>query len=266
MDIFIPAKINKFTADKPYFADNIGLSASTVVVFDDMVLKIENHTTEIDKTVDMLHWLSDKISVPKVICYEVYNNKSYTLMTRLKGKMACDKFYMEQSDAMVNIIADGLKYLWNTDITDCPREITFKDDLKNARFFVENNMVDETAVDYSLLAEHGIGNIQQLLIWLENNIPDYEPVLSHGDYCLPNILIENGYISGYIDLGECAVSDKWKDIALCYISLKNNFSGFFGGKIYPDFKPEILFEKLGIKPDWNKLNYWFLLNELFKLK
>ena len=47
---------------------------------------------------------------------------------------------------------------------------------------------------------------------------------------------------------------------------KNNFSGFFGGKIDPDFNADILFDKLGITPDWDKLNYYFLLNELFKTK
>lgn len=35
------------------------------------------------------------------------------------------------------------------------------------------------------------------------------------------------------------------------------------GKVYEDFKPEMLFEKLGLEPDWEKINYYLLLDELF---
>jgi aminoglycoside phosphotransferase len=59
------------------------------------------------------------------------------------------------------------------------------------------------------------------------------------------------------------IRDKWNDIALCYRSLKHNFDGTYGGKVYKDFNPDILFEKLEIEPDWDKINYYILLDELF---
>ncbi len=91
----------------------------------------------------------------------------------------------------------------------------------------------------------------------------YEPVFSHGDFCLPNIFLEDGQVAGFIDLGDASVSDKWRDIALCYRSLKHNFDGSYGGKVYEGFNPDILFEKLGIEPDWEKIKYHILLDELF---
>ena len=104
---------------------------------------------------------------------------------------------------------------------------------------------------------------KELLDWLYANKPDLEPVFSHGDFCLPNILIENGEISGFIDLDHTGIADKWRDIALCYRSLKHNFDGTYGGKVYPDFNPDMLFTALGMEPDWEKLNYYILLDELF---
>ena len=106
-------------------------------------------------------------------------------------------------------------------------------------------------------------NPEELYQWLVDNQPDFEPVLSHGDFCLPNILFENGKISGFIDIGDSGAGDKWKDIALCYRSLKHNSDGKFGGAKYPDINPEELFEVLGIKPNWEKINYYILLDELF---
>lgn len=266
MDIFIPDNIKRLVADKPFCDDNIGMSQSSVYLFDDMVLKIENHTEQNDITIDMINWMSDKLPVPKVICYEIENGKSYTLMSRIKGRMTCDKQLMEQADTTVSLLADGLKMLWSADISDCPRKLTVKDDLKTAQYYLQNDMVDIDAVDFELLNNNGFDSLPQLFDWLCSNIPQSEYVLSHGDYCMPNVLVEENKISGFIDLGECAVSDKWKDISMCYISLKNNYSGCFGGKVYKDFNPDILFEKLGIEIDADKLKYYILLNELFKTK
>lgn len=266
MSMFIPDTIKKIIADKSFDKNNIGLSAATVLIFDDMVLKIEKHTEITDETVKTIRWLKGKLPVPEIICYEIYNETSYLLMSKIAGKMACDSLHMEQADEMVTIIAKGLKQFWNVDISGCPREFGFEKDIREARYNVENGLIDETALDNILLDSLGIKSVNQLLEWVENNVPAYEPVLSHGDYCLPNVLIKDNQVSGFIDLGECGISDKWKDIALCYISLKNNFSGFFGGKVYPNFNPDILIEKLKITPNRDKLNYWFLLNELFKVK
>ena len=81
--------------------------------------------------------------------------------------------------------------------------------------------------------------------------------------CLPNVFLQQDKISGFIDLGRCGIADRYQDIALCYRSLVNNYQGAYGGKVYPTFYPERLFEKLGIEPDWEKVRYYILLDELF---
>ena len=111
--------------------------------------------------------------------------------------------------------------------------------------------------------KNGFESPAALLEWLEANKPPCEPVLSHGDFCLPNIFLKDGKVSGFIDLGGMGIADKWRDISLCYRSLKHNFDGTFSGKIYKDFDPDMLFEALGIVPDRERLRYWILLDELF---
>ena len=120
-------------------------------------------------------------------------------------------------------------------------------------------MCDMDNVEESTYGEDGFQNPADLLAWLEENRPEEELVFSHGDYCLPNIFIKDGHVSGFIDLGNCGVADKYQDIALCYRSLLHNY----GEKEYKDFKPEMLFEELGIEPDWKKIKYYILLDELF---
>lgn len=47
-----------------------------------------------------------------------------------------------------------------------------------------------------------------------------------------------------------------QDIALCYRSLKHNFSGVYSGIAYPGFEPEMLFDELEITPDYDKIHYY----------
>ena len=69
--------------------------------------------------------------------------------------------------------------------------------------------------------------------------------------------------SGLIDLGACGIGDRWRDIALCYRSLRWNAEGAYGGKVYPDVKSQMLFDALGIGPDLEKIRYYILMDELF---
>ena len=89
-----------------------------------------------------------------------------------------------------------------------------------------------------------------------------DPALSHGDFCLPNVFFNDGAVSGYLDLGFCAVADRYQDIALCYRSLSHNADGSYG-PVYPNVRPEKLFDALQVKPDWEKIRYYILLDELF---
>ena len=66
-----------------------------------------------------------------------------------------------------------------------------------------------------------------------------------------------------IDLGDAGVADRWRDIALMLGSLERNFGGACGGKVYRDFSPMLLAEKLEIPFDQEKLTYYLRLNALF---
>lgn len=261
--LHVPSKIKALIGDKPFAVDDIGMSGNQVLIFEDMVLKIEETSASVQKQVEMMQWLEGKVPVPQVLAYEVENEKSYLLMSRMGGEMSCDTYYLKHPQILLEALACGLKMLWEVDVRDCPRIRDLDAVLQEARVQVENHLVDLDNVEPETFGEGGFENPEQLLEWLENHRPSFEPVLSHGDFCLPNIFLENGRIAGFIDLGKTGVGDKWNDIALCYRSLKHNFDGTYGGKVYEDFEPEMLFEKLGIEPDWEKIKYYLLLDELF---
>ena len=110
----------------------------------------------------------------------------------------------------------------------------------------------------------GFKDPRELLEWLKNNRPPEDIVLTHGDYCLPNIFANGDRISGFIDLGKVGPADRWQDIAIAIRSLDHNFDGrYFSGEPIFDFKPQMFLDALGVEMNEEKYRYYYLLDELF---
>ena len=258
----IPASIRRQIESQPYAVNETGMSGSQVLVFPDAVLKIGPHSQLTDGMLRVLRWLEGRLPTPRVLGFEQDAETEYLLMTRVPGKMACDKSYLNQPDLLLKLLAEAIHMLWQTDIADCPQNRSLDGELAHARYSLEHGLVDFSRCEPETFGPGGFEGPEALLTWLENNKPPLEPVFSHGDCCLPNIFFEGSHVSGFIDLGDSGVADKWRDLALCYRSLKHNTNGFYGFNI-PGFQPEKLFDELGITPDWDKLRYYILLDEFF---
>ncbi len=261
----IPEKIRKLTQDRAFRTDHTGMSDSKILLYDDMVLKVQaaDRMGEAANECRMMRWLQGKLPVPEVLACEEEDGKNWLLMTRLPGKMLCDESYMKNPELLVCILAESLQMLWRVDISDCPCVNDLDRKLQMARYNVENGLVDMDNVEPETFGEGGFQSPEHLLEWLEENRPTEEIVLSHGDFCLPNIFAEKEKPGGFIDLGKTGTADKWMDIALAFRSLSHNYSGRYGGKVYEGFRAERLFEQLGMEPDYERLKYYILLDELF---
>lgn len=258
----IPETIRSRIADKTGQTDKIGLSGSCVTVYDDCVLKIEPPHPHVLAGIAAMAWAEGKLPVPRILCHEVSGGYSFLLMTRLDGVMACDEGCLSQPEALTRELAAGMKLLWSADTAGCPRNRTLPHLLEEARYNIDNGLVDLDNVDPETFGGNGFRDPEELLQWLTDHPIPSEPVLSHGDYCLPNIFLKDGAFRGFIDIGDLGIGEKWRDIALCYRSLRDNLGGCYGGKVY-DFDPKQLFDALQIEPDWEKIRYHLLLDELF---
>jgi len=258
----LPQDIKNMIQGQEYVIENIGKSGSTVLMFSDKVLKIQPESAETKSEYEILKWLEGKLPAPKLLCSVTENGMWYLLMSRIRGDMACDEKYLSQPGVLVEALAESLKRLWEVDVTDCPCDWSLDVILEAVSDNVRDGLVDVEDAELETFGEGGFKNPEALLEWLKTHQPQEELVLSHGDFCLPNIFLQDGQLAGYIDLGRMGVADKWKDIALCYRSLKHNWSGKYARNVYTGVNPDILFEALGVEPNWEKINYYILLDEL----
>lgn len=272
---YIPQEIRTLVENQPCTTNSIGMSDSTVLMFPDSVLKIQKTTAETRNEVEIISWVKKQNSCvshfndpflpfPKIIKYIEENNISYTLQSRIHGKMLCDDEYLSYPETLINMAAAALKSLWAVDVKDCPvlTVSPLKQRLKYARYLVENHL-EETDVEPETYGPNGFKNPQELLEWLEANHPEEDIVMTHGDFCLPNIFANGNKLAGFIDLGKAGPADRWQDIAIAIRSIHHNLNGTYGGKKIMDFTPDMLLDKLGIPMDEKKYKYYLLLDELF---
>lgn len=259
----LPEQIKNIIADKSYTLDEIGMSDSQVLLFDDMVLKIQPDSAEAENEVAIMRWLDGKLPVPRVISHAAEGRRSYLLMSKVTGTMTCDLSLINTPDRLADVLAEGIKHLWSVDISHCPCDASLERHLAAAEHNVKNGLVDINDAEPDTFGENGFKDPEDLLAWLKANRPQEDLVLSHGDYCLPNIFADETGVSGYIDLGRAGVADRYRDIAICYRSLISNLRGSYGGHPPVEFDAKQLFQKLGIEPDWEMIRYYILLDELF---
>lgn len=259
----LPTTIKEIIGTRTYQLDDIGMSDSTVLLFDDIVLKIQQESAEAQTERKMMEWLNGKLPVPKFLTHEISEGKSFLLMSRVPGRMSCDLSYINDPEKLTDILSNGMKMLWSVDTTNCPCDASLDHQLAAAEFNVRNGLVDIDDAEPGTFGEGGFKDPEALLAWLKANRPKEDLVVSHGDYCLPNVFANDDCVCGFIDLGRAGVADRYRDIAICYRSLKSNLRGSYGGHPPVDFNADELFRKLGMKPDWDKIRYYILMDELF---
>ena len=236
-------KLSRYALEK----DTLGESPATVYKVispqDTLFLKYSRTIYEpttycVGRETEMIKWLNGKMNVPKIVFYEKYRGNHFMLITELKGVML-EKCGFSPSD-YIKFLVRVLKKIQSVDITDCPFESDIAFRLREIKYMNENNL-DDNDLD------------KELYKWLCENKPKEELVFSHGDLSGSNILINCNEI-GYIDLGKAGKADKWFDIAFCVMEIRYLFHE---EKYVNEF-----FTSLGVEPDWDKINYFILLDEL----
>lgn len=259
----LPNKIKNIIKNRNYICDHVGMSGAGVYLFEEMVLKIQKIDAEAENEAKMLKWLIGKIPVPDIIEHIDENGYSYILMNKCAGKMACDSLFMMQPKRQAELVAEALHSLWRIPIESCPSQLSLEKRLKIVEKNIIHNRIDLENVEPDTFGPKGFRDPSALLYWLQENKPNENAAVCHGDFCLPNIFLSESGLTGLIDLGRAGVADPWLDIALCYRSLEHNYNGVYDGKRYEGYDRQMLFDALGIQPDWERIRYYILLDELF---
>lgn len=257
----IPASIAAVLGRQAGKTDGLGKSGAQVLLFDDYVLKIRPADDRDTADVRILQWFAGKAPVPQVAAHEVQNELDWLLMTRVQGKELCKPDIMSNPVLLLDCMAEALHTLWSIPADDCPFERTVGDYLSDAETAIRAGRFDPSDCEPETFGPDGFKNPGALLDWLQKHLPQQDRVVTHGDFCLPNLFTDGKRFTGVIDVGKAGAGDRWMDLALGWRSLKHNSDGHYG-KTYPNIHPDDLFRAAGVPKDEEKLRYYILLDEL----
>ena len=186
----------------------------------DRFLKWNPHGNGIDLERERvrLTWLSGRHPVPRVVTSGVDDTGQWLLTEGLSGESPLGESWQARRSKVVEAVATGLRALHALPTDDVPASWT-----------------DESWVGRTV---ESLGPRPQV----------DEPVVVHGDACLPNTLVSiDGRWVGHVDLGDLCVGDRWADLAIASMSLGWNFG---------EDDPDELFAAYGIAPDPDRITYY----------
>ncbi|WP_454054292.1 APH(3') family aminoglycoside O-phosphotransferase [Clostridium sp. Marseille-Q7071] len=252
--MYLPKEIKRIVVLMQSEECKEGMSRAKVIRYYDackeFFLKIEKINDEVIREYDMYQWLIGKLPVPKIVYRVVEDNVSYMLIEAARGKMLEDDGYRSRPEKLVALAAKGIKLLQSVDVYDCPFDSRIDTKLEKAKERIESGLTGR--IDKNVYTK-GLYTPEDVYRYLIENKPEEELIFSHGDYCFNNYFTNGTEITGFIDMGRAGVSDFYQDIALCVRELM-------------DFEPkytEMFIKELGIEPNWEKIKYYILLDELF---
>ena len=93
--MYLPDSIARRVSALPYEESGVGMSGSKVLCYENMVLKIVTDMADYERSRNILGFLEGKLPAPRIIEVAEENGTNYLLMTRIRGKMACAKEYID---------------------------------------------------------------------------------------------------------------------------------------------------------------------------
>jgi kanamycin kinase len=196
-------------------------------------------------------WAAAYLPVPTVVAIEEVAGGTVLITEGLPGHDATDPRWRGDRPGLVRRFGEGLAAFHRAVGEEwCPFRFDVGLALEHVRRRADAGLIDPANQFHP---EHRHLTVESALAQLEATAPgDEDLVVCHGDYCPPNVLLAGGGVTGYVDLGELGVADRWWDIAVGAWSTGWNFGR--------EFEP-LFYRSYGIAPDPDRIAFYRLLWE-----
>lgn len=257
----LPAGMSAPLVGYEWARDSVGESGGTVyrlhgkIGAPDLFLKHGLSSVAGDITDEMvrLRWLARYIPVPAVEGFVATQDEAWLLMTAVPGQTAY-QLLEAQPDAglgIVDALATFLRRLHAIPTSECPFNSDHAYRLSRARERIDADLVDEDDFD----DEREGWTAEQVWEAMQHLLPmPSDPVVTHGDFSLDNILMLDGEVVGCIDAGRVGIADRYQDLAILW-----NCLGEFDASLQ-----DRLIQQYGVaEADERKFQFHLLLDEMF---
>lgn len=194
----VPSAIGQFLKGAALYDSSCSEQAQTLFVKGDepAFLKITK-AGSLEREYQMTRFLHKHKVAPEAIAYVPGSDHDYLLLEAVAGEDGTSSFHKESPAALAAAFGKHLRVLHSIPAAGCPYP-------------------DRTAEMLRELSDKGI----------HLDDASYSPVdnvIIHGDYCLPNVIMDRFAFKGFIDTGHGGVGDRHYDLYWGLWTLEYNF-------------------------------------------
>ena len=145
----------------------------------------------------------------QVLNYTSDDEYDWLLTSRVVGEDCTHGLYKSDPRRLCDLLATELRVLHELDFSDCP----VKDRMSEYIALAERNFATGNYSTEHFPDNFGYRTAEEAYAALEAGKHEFKnEVLLHGDYCFPNVMLDNWRLSGFIDLGNGGVGDRHIDL------------------------------------------------------
>jgi kanamycin kinase len=196
-----------------------------------------------------MRWARRYLAVPEVLECVVDDGLEWLMTAPLPGRDATTREVKADPATIVSAVARGLRRFHEAlPVGDCPFDFRLDVAIDAVQRRHASGLIDH---ERDFHEEYKHLTLDEAVARLVNDRPDeIDVVVCHGDPCFPNFLVQDGEVTGYLDLGEVGVADRWWDLAVATWSV--------GWNVGPGWE-DLFLESYGVPRDAERQDYYRLL-------
>jgi len=155
----------------------------------------------------MTRYFNNKGLAANVITY-ISSDHDWMLTEKVHGDDGSTKKYIEQPERLCDLFAEQLVILHGMDIVGCPIS-------NHTEIYIDyaKRLYHTGKFDHRRISKKGFSTAEEAFRIVETYGDKLKTdTLIHGDYCLPNIIINEWSFSGFIDLELSGIGDRHRDL------------------------------------------------------
>jgi len=204
-----PAELHHFLSDSNIYDSSCSPAAKVIFIDKDGGYFFKSAPKGmLEREVIMTRYFHSKGVATDILAY-VSDEQDWILTSKIRGNDGIAAKHLEQPERLCDIFAERLVMLHSMDFSDCPIQNHTEWYLTRA----ENNKINGTYDKSQFPDSYGYSNEEEAWSVVEKNRHLLKSdTLLHGDYCLPNIILDNWSFAGFIDFDNGGVGDRHVDI------------------------------------------------------